>query len=294
MLHFQQLVLPFSRHRCRFQIIRKDLDQGLSVICSHDLFPFPAGVLGMDQFFNDRCPGSRSPESFLLCLCVKFFISCRLHCCKQRILRIRFRRRSEMFRHLRFHMIEGLPFFHLWNRPLCSLFRILYSNSVRISETSFVNLPALFHNLFPFRMEMLTFAFNFHRNLTENMLPANSLHRVYGNQKQNLLLRFLQVIQMSIRKLYSGDDCMVIGHFFIVHDPAKIRFFRFIKRPHQLIFLMDHTDHLSGSCLHIFRQEITVCPWIGDQFFFIKALGSCKSLLRRKTINAVCLSLQGS
>ena len=114
-------------------------------------------------------------------------------------------------------------------------------------------------------------------------LAAYQQEQIAFAQGQGGDIRFLD--------LHRGDDGVVVGYVLVgdhgLHQRIEIA--DFIKG-RQLCRQMDHTG---GRFRHIGGQIPAVRARVGQQLFFVEALGVVKGLLRRVAKQPICLTLQG-
>ena len=109
-----------------------------------------------------------------------------------------------------------------------------------------------------------------------------------GNQPQDIPLPGREGGKVCVCHAFRGQQCMVVGDFAAVDDLLHMDGKRFL-----------HGKRLSHirrqprkGCRHILRQKAAVRAGVGDEPFFVKALGIIQGLLCRKSQQTVCIPLQ--
>ena len=85
---------------------------------------------------------------------------------------------------------------------------------------------------------------------------------------------------------------MVIRDLAVVGYAGNVRSDRNVGEKRKLA--ADDRNDLTGGVLHIVRDELAVCAWIGQELLFVKRLNEIECLLGSEAVVSVCLALQGS
>ena len=92
-------------------------------------------------------------------------------------------------------------------------------------------------------------------------------------------------------KLDGRENGMVICDLAVVGYAGNVRSNRNVGEKRKLA--ADDGNDLTGSVLHIIRDELTVRARIGQELLFVKCLNEIERLLGSEAVVSVCLALQG-
>ena len=109
-----------------------------------------------------------------------------------------------------------------------------------------------------------------------------------GNQPQDIPLPGREGGKICVCHAFRRQQRMVVGDLAAVDDLLHMDGKRLFhsKRPARIC----HQPR--KGCRHILRQKPAVCAGVGDEPFFVKALGIIQGLLCRKSQQTVCIPLQ--
>ena len=203
-----QCHFPLCGHLRRFNLIRQNRNQCVSIICRHQIFLFPFYKARLNQFFNDCCPCCRCAKSFLFRIFGQFFISCTFHCRKQGIFCVLFRWLCKM---LRYKRITGTIMLACPDIQLRLFFLNLYAKE--LFQSIFDCLESFLLCFLCCEIKRMIITGNLAFMAFINIKICSCCQYPGTDQIQNLAASFFQFTNICLCYFHGWDNRMVIGYF---------------------------------------------------------------------------------
>ena len=123
------------------------------------------------------------------------------------------------------------------------------------------------------------------------MLLAGRTQKAHPDKIEDFLLRLRKRRNILLFKLDGRENGMVICDLAVVGYAGNVRSDRNVGEKRKLA--ADDGNDLTGSVLHIVRDELAVCARIGQELLFVERLNEIERLLGGEAVVSVCLALQG-
>ena len=120
---------------------------------------------------------------------------------------------------------------------------------------------------------------------------AGRAQKAHPDKIEDFLFRLRQRRNILLFKLDGRENGMVICDLAVVGYAGNVRSDRNVGEKRKLA--ADDRNDLTGSVLHIVRDELAVCARIGQELLFVECLYEIERLLGGEAIVSICLALQG-
>ena len=168
---------------------------------------------------------------------------------------------------------------------------VLFLRLERCLEQLFNGFPSVLNDGLALGFERIAFAGERDLRFCVGVLLAGRTQKAHPDKIEDFLLRLRKCGNILLFKLGGRENGMVIRDLAVVGHAGDVRSDRNTGEKRKLA--ADDGNDLTGSVLHIVRDELTVCARIGQELLFVKRLNEIERLLGSEAVVAVCLALQG-
>ena len=158
-------------------------------------------------------------------------------------------------------------------------------------EHLFNGFPSVLNDGLALGFELVALAGERDLRFCVGVLLASRTQKAHPDKIEDFLLRLRERGNILLFKLDSRENGMVICDLAVVGHAGNIRSDRNVGEKRKLA--ADDGNDLTGSVLHIVRDELTVCARIGQELLFVERLNEVECLLGSEAVISVCLALQG-
>ena len=158
-------------------------------------------------------------------------------------------------------------------------------------EQLFNGFPAVLNDGLTLGFERIALAGERDLRFCVGVLLAGRTQKAYPDKIEDFLLRLRKRGNILLFKLDGRENGMVICDLAVVGYAGNVRSDRNAGEKRKLA--ADDRNDLTGSVLHIIRDELTVRARIGQELLFIERLDEIERLLGSEAVVAVSLALQG-
>ena len=158
-------------------------------------------------------------------------------------------------------------------------------------EQLFDGFPAVLNNGLTLGFERIAFAGERDLRFCVGVLLAGRTQKAHPDKIEDFLFRLRESGNILLFKLDGRENGVVIRDLAVVGYAGNVRSDRNAGEKRKLA--ADDRNDLTGSVLHIIRDELTVRARIGQELLFVECLDKIKRLLGSEAVISVCLALQG-
>ena len=158
-------------------------------------------------------------------------------------------------------------------------------------EQLFDGFPSVLNDGLPLGFELVALAGERDLRFRVGVLLAGCTQKAHPDKIEDFLFRLRQRRNILLFELNGRENGMVIRDLAVVGYAGNVRSDRNAGEKRKLV--ADDGNDLTGSVLHIIRDELTVRARIGQEFFFVERLDEIERLLGGEAVVSVCLALQG-
>ena len=152
--------------------------------------------------------------------------------------------------------------------------------------------PAVLNNGLALGFELVALAGERDLRLCVGVLLAGRTQKAHPDKIEDFLLRLRERENILLFKLDGRENGMVICDLAVVGYAGNVRSDRNVGEKRKLA--ADDGNDLTGSVLHIIRDELAVRARIGQELLFVERLYEIERLLGSEAAVAVSFALQGS
>ena len=158
-------------------------------------------------------------------------------------------------------------------------------------EQLFDGFPSVLNDGLTLALEHIALAGERDLRFCVGVLLAGRTQKAHPDKIEDFLLRLRERGNILLFKLDSRENGMVICDLAVVGHAGNVRRNRNAGEKRKLA--ADDGNNLTGSVLHIVRDELTVRARIGQELLFVECLYEIERLLGSEAVVAVRLALQG-
>ena len=158
-------------------------------------------------------------------------------------------------------------------------------------EQLFNGFPSVLNDGLALGFERIALAGERDLRLCVGVLLAGRTQKAHPDKIEDFLLRLRERRSILLFELDGRENSVVICDLAVVGYAGNVRSNRNAGEKRKLA--ADDGNNLTGSVLHIVRDELTVRARIGQELFFVERLNEIKRLLGSEAVVSVCLTLQG-
>ena len=158
-------------------------------------------------------------------------------------------------------------------------------------EQLFNGFPFVLNNGLALGFEHIALAGERDLRFCVGVLLAGRTQKAHPDKIEDFLLRLRKRGNILLFKLDGRENGMVICDLAVVGYAGNVRSDRNAGEKRKLA--ADDRNDLTGSVLHIIRDELTVRARIGQELLFVERLDEIERLLGSEAVVAVSLALQG-
>ena len=168
---------------------------------------------------------------------------------------------------------------------------VLFLRLERSLEQLFDGFPSVLNDGLALGFERIAFAGECDLRFCVGMLLAGRTQKAHPDKTEDFLFRLRQRGNILLFELNGRENGMVIRDLAVVGYAGNVRRNRNAGEKRKLA--ADDGNDLTGSVLHIIRDELAVRARIGQELLFVECLDKIKRLLGSEAVISVCLALQG-
>ena len=158
-------------------------------------------------------------------------------------------------------------------------------------EQLFNGFPAVLNDGLALGFERIALAGERDLRFCVGVLLAGRTQKAHPDKIEDFLLRLRKRRNILLFELDGRENSVVICDLAVVGYAGNVRSNRNVGEKRKLA--ADDGNDLTGSVLHIVRDELTVRAWIGQELLFVERLNEIECLLGSEAVVSVCLALQG-
>ena len=287
-LNLHERVFPFRSHCGRRDLFRQNTDEVAAVLRGNEGFALALCKAGLHQFFNDSGAGRGCSKTFLLGVIIKLIVSGSLHRRQERVFRVLLRGCREVFGDAGRYTIQSIALMD-FGQGLHGI--ILFFRLEGCLEQLFNGFPAVLNDGLALGFERIALAGERDLRFCVGVLLAGRTQKAHPDKIEDFLLRLRKRRNILLFELDGRENSVVICDLAVVGHAGNVRSDRNAGEKRKLT--ADDGNDLTGSVLHIVRDELTVRAWIGQELLFVKRLNEIECLLGSEAVVSVCLALQG-
>ena len=193
-----------------------------------------------------------------------------------------------MFRNAGGHIIQNIALMD-FGQGLHGI--VLFLRLERCLKQLFNGFPSVLNDGLPLGFELVALAGERDLRFCVGVLLAGRTQKAHPNKIEDFLFRLRQRRNILLFKLDGRENGMVICDLAVVGYAGNVRSDRNAGEKRKLT--ADDGNDLTGSVLHIARDELAVRARIGQELLFVERLNEIKRLLGGEAVISVCLALQG-
>ena len=168
---------------------------------------------------------------------------------------------------------------------------VLFLRLERCLEQLFNGFPSVLNDGLALGFERIALTGERDLRFCVGVLLAGRTQKAHPDKIEDFLLRLRKRRNILLFELDGRENGMVICDLAVVGHTGNVRSDRNAGEKRKLT--ADDRNDLTGSVLHIIRDELTVRARIGQELFFVERLDEIERLLGSETVVSVCLALQG-
>ena len=169
---------------------------------------------------------------------------------------------------------------------------VLFLRLERSLEQLFDGFPAVLNDGLTLGFELVALAGERDLRFRVGVLLAGCTQKAHPNKIEDFLLRLRECGNILLFELNGRENGMVIRDLTVVGHAGNVRSNRNAGEKRELA--ADDGNDLTGSVLHIIRDELAVRARIGQELLFVECLYEIERLLGSEAAVAVSFALQGS
>ncbi len=193
-----------------------------------------------------------------------------------------------MFRNTGRYTIQHIAFVD-FGQSLCEI--VLFLRLEGGLEQLFDSFPTVLHDGLALGFERIAIAGERDLRFRVGVLLAGRTQKAHSDKIEDFLLRLRERRNILLFELDSRENSVVICDLAVVGYAGNVRSNRNVGEKRKLA--ADDRNDLTGSVLHIVRDELAVCARIGQELLFVECLYEIERLLGGEAVVSVCLALQG-
>ena len=193
-----------------------------------------------------------------------------------------------MFRDAGRHTIQNIALVDFGQRLHRIVFFLRLEGSL---EQLFNGFPAVLNDGLALDFERIALAGEHDLRFCVGVLLAGCTQKAHPDKIENFLFRLRKRGNILLFELDGRKNGVVIRDLAVVSHTGNVRSNQNAGEKRKLA--ADDGNDLTGSVLHIIRDELTVRARIGQELLFVERLNEIERLLGSKTVVSVCLALQG-
>ena len=168
---------------------------------------------------------------------------------------------------------------------------VLFLRLERCLEQLFNGFPSVLNDGLALGFERIALTGERDLRFCVGVLLAGRTQKPHPDKIEDFLLRLRKHGNILLFNLNGRENGMVICDLAVVGHTGNVRSDRNAGEKRKLT--ADDRNDLTGSVLHIIRDELTVRARIGQELFFVERLDEIECLLGGEAVVSVCLALQG-